>query len=96
MSPVRNRKHIARFEGISGDKFTFSGSIARVSVRSGVLRSGGRIKTRDGRLWTDIQFIRFDPVRCDCLLGCSQVELLVANQFMKLAFEPVFNLGVPR
>jgi hypothetical protein len=28
-------------------------------------------------------------------LGCLEVKLSTANQLVKLAFEPVFNLGVP-
>jgi hypothetical protein len=32
----------------------------------------------------------------DGQLGCLEVQLPTANQFMELAFQSVLNLGVPR
>ena len=68
-------------------------NVVRIERR---LRSGGRSDPLDGRIRTEIQFIRFDPVCGDGLLGCFQVEPPTANQLMELAFQSVFNLGVPR
>jgi hypothetical protein len=56
----------------------------------------GRSNPRDGRIRADIEFIRSNPVCGDGLLGGFQVELPAANQLVKLSFEPVFYLGVPR
>ena len=38
----------------------------------------------------------FYTLRGDRLLACLEVQLPTANQFMELAFQSVFNLGVPR
>jgi hypothetical protein len=51
---------------------------------------------RDGRIPADIEFIRSNPVCGDGLLGGFQVELPTANQLVKLSFEPIFHLGVPK
>src|SRR6266446_9967144 len=54
------------------------------------LRTAGRSKPRDGRIRTDVRFIRFNPVCSDSLLGCLEVELPATNQLMELAFQSVF------
>jgi hypothetical protein len=49
-----------------------------------------------GWLRADVGFISIDPVYGDRLLGCLEVELPFANQFMEFALQPVLHLGVPR